>query len=305
MNKKFDLIGIGECLIELYEQAPHAYKQSVAGDVFNTLFYASKLRLRTGFVSSFGSDELTKNILDVMDREGIDRSCTSISQKKTNGLYLISNQESGQPNYSFWRNDSAAKETLRTIDTSKIEKYILSSKYFHFSAIALAILKEREVLVSLLHAIDGKTIITFDTNVRRWLWDDTSRLRDFIIQSSSLIEILFVSSLDDEYIFGKRSPQEAIEAYAMLGYKTVIFRQGENDVLARTRSENLKVPVIKNIKVIDATAAGDAFNAGFIAAQLQGKNLDRSIMDGNLIAASVIGSQGALVDNITLSSTND
>jgi hypothetical protein len=34
MQKKFDLTGIGECLIELYEEAPHIYRQSVAGDVF-------------------------------------------------------------------------------------------------------------------------------------------------------------------------------------------------------------------------------------------------------------------------------
>src|SRR5882757_6507956 len=99
MKKYLDLIGIGECLIEFYETSSHIYKQSVAGDVFNTLFYASRLGLQTGFISNFGSDDLTKYIFKTLDHEGIDRSCTSTSLDKTNGLYLISHDQSNEPKY--------------------------------------------------------------------------------------------------------------------------------------------------------------------------------------------------------------
>jgi 2-dehydro-3-deoxygluconokinase len=311
MNKKFDLVGIGECLIELYGIAPYTYRQSVAGDVFNTLFYASRLGLKTGFISNFGSDDLTKNIIQVMDSEGIDRNCTSVSKEKTNGLYLIFHDEKNEPAYSFWRNDSAARQTLQMIEEKRIEEYILSSKYFHFSAIAFAILYEREILISLLQKVSGKVIITFDTNVRKGLWQDIGILKFFIEHSAQWIDILFVSKSDDENIFGTRTSVEAINSYAELAYKTVIFRQGEEDVLIKSHEGMLRVPVFKDIPIIDTTAAGDAFNAGFIASLLKGDCIENSVRTGNGCAAFVIGRQGALTEDFQirkgrmLTTTND
>ncbi len=301
MQKQFDLIGIGECLIELYEEAPHIYKQSVAGDVFNTLFYTSRLGLKTGFISNFGSDDLTKNILEVMDKEGIDRSCTSQSQNKTNGMYLISTENPGDPKYSFWRSDSAARQTLQMIDAKKLEEYIASSKYFHFSAIALAILYEREILISILKKISGKVIISFDTNFRNGLWGDIFILRSFIESASSFVDILFVSKSDDENIFGVRTADDAIKYYKSLGYKIIIYKQGCEDVIVWGGERHLQVPTFKNISVVDATAAGDAFNAGFISAHLRGEDIERCVTIGNGIAASVLGYKGALVDELRLS----
>lgn len=300
MDKQFDLIGIGECLIELFEEAPHIYRQSLAGDVFNTLFYGSRLGLKTGFISNFGSDDLTKNILEVMDKEGIDRSCTTYSKNKTNGMYLISTNESGDPHYSFWRNDSAARETLQTIDVKKLEDYIASAKYFHFSAIALAILHDRKILISLLKKLHSKTIITFDTNFRKGLWDDIIKLKTFIESVSSFVDILFVSKTDDENIFGVRTAEEAMEHYKELGYKLIIFKQGGDDVIAWDGNAIIGVPTFKNITVVDATAAGDAFNAGFIAAQIRGESIENSIRTGNGCAAFVIGRRGGLAEDFQM-----
>ena len=297
MNKRYDIIGIGECLIEFFEEGSHSYKQSVAGDVFNTLFYASRLGLKTGLISNFGNDDLTKHIWELMDQEGIDRSSITRSETKTNGLYLISTNESGDPHYSFWRNDSAAKETLQTIDPKRIEEYILTSKYFHFSAIALAILNEREILISLLQRIHGKMTITFDTNFRKGLWDDIGILKSFIESAPSFVDILFVSSTDDENIFTKRSADEAIAFYRGLGYRKIIFKQGRKNVLAWDSMQMLEVPVLTGVKVIDATAAGDAFNAGFIAAQLHGESFESSIHSGNLCAAFVITRRGGIAED--------
>ena len=309
MHKQFDLIGIGECLIELFEEATHSYKQSVAGDVFNTLFYASRLGLKTGFISNFGSDDLTKNILEVMDREGIDRSYTTESDKKTNGIYLIATNESGDPHYSFWRSDSAARETLQAIDVKKLEDFILSSKYFHFSAIALAILHERKILISILQKLRGKIKISFDTNFRKGLWDEIDNLKIFIESASSFVDVLFVSRSDDENIYGVRTAEAAMKYYQSLGYKLIIYKQGSDDVYCWNSNTLIQVPTIKDVRVVDATAAGDAFNAGFIAAQIRGENIENSIRNGNGCAAFVIGRRGGLAEDFRMhlskTTTND
>ena len=51
--------------------------------------------------------------------------------------------------------------------------------------------------------------------------------------------------------------------------------------------------------LVDSTAAGDSFNAGFIAARLKGSDLREAVQAGASLSAQVISKFGALVDVAT------
>ncbi len=62
----------------------------------------------------------------------------------------------------------------------------------------------------------------------------------------------------------------------------------------RYRGAVAAIDAISTLQVIDTTAAGDAFDAGYIAARLRGETPERSAVAGHALAATVVGHRGAL-----------
>src|SRR5688572_14378244 len=162
---RFDLVSLGECLVELRREAAGQYSQSYAGDVFNTLFYASRLGLRTGFISQFGADHFTEGLTALCANEHIDTSICKTHSLRPNGIYMI-RTDADQPMYNFWRKGSAATQIFKDIPLETIQEYALSGKHFLFSAIGLAVFDEPDQYFSLLKELKGRVRIHFDINVR-------------------------------------------------------------------------------------------------------------------------------------------
>jgi 2-dehydro-3-deoxygluconokinase len=289
-----EIVGIGECLIEFNQTSPHVYQQALAGDVTNTLFYASRLGRQTGFISTIGDDPFSEDILDFLKKERIDQSLVVRVSGKPNGIYFIQLDNSGEPSFSFRRSDSAARELFDHIDIEKIARYILAAKVFHFSAIPLAILKRRDRLFELLELINGKVVISFDTNVRKSIWTNLSELVDLLPKLSHFVNTIFVTETDDEALFGVRDTNSIFQFYSNLGYQNIILKQGAKGAAFSQDGKIVSIPTPKDVNVLDATGAGDAFNAGFLHGMLQDWNPMRCVSFGNAVAACAIQERGGI-----------
>jgi 2-dehydro-3-deoxygluconokinase len=52
---------------------------------------------------------------------------------------------------------------------------------------------------------------------------------------------------------------------------------------------------VKRVDVVDTTAAGDSFNAGYLAARMRGAAPDEAARAGHALASQVIGYRGAIL----------
>ena len=141
-------------------------------------------------------------------------------------------------------------------------------------------------------------IVAFDPNIRPALWEDTATLRATLTQAASAASLVLPSFDDESMAFGDTTPQATVARYHAAGCPLVVVKNGSEPVVTgdQTGIHTQATPPIDG-PVIDSTAAGDSFNAAFLASWLQGGDLAASVRAGQMLAAKVIKAHGALVAN--------
>jgi 2-dehydro-3-deoxygluconokinase len=293
-------LGLGECMVELAASGqPNMFRQGFAGDVFNTLWYAARclgegwqVRMHT----ALGVDNLSDELATFAAAAGVDCSAAPRLPGAMPGLYMIRLHQ-GERRFLYWRGQSAARQMLA--DPALVERQIAAARLVYLSGITLAILppKDRTRLIDLIRQARGRgQIVAFDPNIRPALWEDTSTLRTVLTQAAGAASLVLPSFDDENMAFGDRMPDDTVARYQAAGCPVVVVKNGSAPVLTgdRTRMHAHVTPPLDG-PVIDSTAAGDSFNAAFLATWLRGGDLAASVHAGQALAAKVIKGHGALV----------
>ena len=100
---------------------------------------------------------------------------------------------------------------------------------------------------------------------------------------------------DERHVFGDISPEASLERLKTYGIQEICVKCGLQPVrlYANTETQILKFNIQNN--AIDTTAAGDSFNAGYLAARLNKKSPLEAAEIGAALAAEVIKHPGALI----------
>jgi 2-dehydro-3-deoxygluconokinase len=290
------VVCIGECMVELAPaDAPGLYALGFAGDTFNAAWYLRR-RLPPGwqvdYLTAVGTDAVSDRFLSFAASAGLGTAHIARRPDRTLGLYLIE-LTGTERSFAYWRGQSAARTLAQ--DTTALDAALNGATLAYLSGITLAILlpEDRATLLRTLarHRAQG-TRIAFDPNLRPRLWPDTPTMRSAIMQAAAVADIVLPSFSDEATHFADPTPQATAARYTAAGATDVIVKDGENPILAGTLTINpTPAPLI-----VDTTAAGDSFNAAFLAARLAGAPLPDAVRAGADLAARVIGGRGALVD---------
>ncbi|MDB5035399.1 MAG: ketodeoxygluconokinase [Chlorobi bacterium] len=291
--RTLDLISLGECLVEFNRREDGSLTQAFAGDAFNALFYAGRLGLSTGFISSVGDDLFTPMIVDGIEREGIDTSHLLRPEGLRNGLYFIQLDAGGEYTFHFWRAGSAATETLLRSDIGGLARYISGAGAFLLTGVGLAVLRGERELDKLLRDVHGRTPIVFDTNYRARLWESPSacaRRFEAILPS---IDILLPTESDLAAIYPGVPVDDLCARFTGMGVSAIAMKQGERGC-SYYRDGALHAVPPEPLTPLDTTGAGDAFNGGFLAAMLRGRDIAECCRVGQRVARHVLGVRGAI-----------
>jgi 2-dehydro-3-deoxygluconokinase len=89
----------------------------------------------------------------------------------------------------------------------------------------------------------------------------------------SCTDIAFLTLDDEDMLWGQKPYEEVIARTHALGVSEVVVKRGADScIVSSAEGELHDVPAVKlpKEKVVDTTAAGDSFSAGYLAVRLTG-----------------------------------
>jgi 2-dehydro-3-deoxygluconokinase len=297
--KDVKILSLGEVMVELSAQQPNLWRSAFAGDTFNTAWYLAALRpgWQVSYGTRLGSDAMSDAAIAAIAAAGLGTQWITRDPQRTIGLYAISLKD-GERSFTYWRGQSAARAFAD--DAVWLKVAIAAADVIYLSGITIAILApEKRALLNEL--LVGKRVV-FDPNIRPRLWESPQAMRDAITDTARRASILLPSFDDEAAAFGDASPEATAQRYAALGVAEVVVKNGEKNPAVLFDGEAVQVPAPVPVKPTDTTGAGDSFNAGYLAARLDGCDIVQSVEAGQALSALVVQHPGALTPRDVLDS---
>lgn len=295
------IFAIGEALLELQKHQNNDIILGVGGDSLNFAVYASRLNQQSDdiyYATQLGNDSLTPIIHDLLNKENINQQAITVDNSKSSGLYAIDNKDNGEKIFSYWRENSPATTMFDGKKGDDLLHILDNGDVFYFTGISVAILQPQslEKFLKFMQQSykNGKKVI-FDTNYRVQLWQSPQQCQNIFAQIFPYCTHLMPSHEDFQDIYNI----DLGDMRAMLSeYKNceIIIKNAEKSIYIYDNSAWQEHRVETLDHMVDSTAAGDSFNAAYMMARLNGKNIRDSVTLGQKLARTVIGHKGAIID---------
>ncbi len=290
------MLSIGEAMVEMAPVGEGLYRRAFAGDTFNTAWHLAQRigpQVTVGFVTRIGQDQLSNAFAAEVIADGMDTNGISRDPQRKMGLYVIE-LDGVERSFHYWRDSSAAR--LLADDPLALGRALQEAGLIHLSGITLAILPPaaRQTLFAVLsRARKDGAVVSFDPNIRPKLWASMQDIRDTVTAMLALTDIALPSFDDEAAHFQDRSPADTIRRMVAAGVREVVVKDGPGVVCYHFDGQSGTLPTPPVAAIRDTTGAGDAFNAGYLAARLIGLAPPQAIASGQLLAAEVLKHPGA------------
>jgi 2-dehydro-3-deoxygluconokinase len=288
------LVVFGEGMIEDRGDGAVAW----GGDVINTAVYLARQGAEPELMTAMGVDAESAAVIAAWAAEGIGVGHVLRDPARTVGRYRIILDDDGQRSFAYDRARSAARGFFDHSEATRTFAWAARADILYLTGITLSLFGRdgRERIGALARRVRARGgQVVFDTNYRPAGWASADAAWGAMMALAPAISLALPSLEDQAALTGAATAEAAAEAWRALGADEVAVKLGADGAYAASANASELVPAATPARIVDTTAAGDAFNAAYIAARLiEGASMRAAAERGGALAAEVIGWQGAV-----------
>ena len=299
-----DLVVIGDCnpdVLVMGDDVTPAFGQqeklvaaitlTIGGAAAITAVAAARLGLRVALVAAIGDDAAGDFMLGRLAAASVDTAAVAVRPALATGMTVALSR--GSDRAILTATGAMATLTARDVpaDLLRQARHVHVSSYF---------LLERSLgpgLPALLRTARGDgTTTSLDTN-----WDPAQRWGDDRLRAAlELSDVLLPNEAEALHLSGEATVAAAAAALAGLGPRVAV-KLGARGALCADGERSYRIELAARLEhpVVDATGAGDCFNAGLIAGLLRGMELPAATALGCAVGTAstrAVGGTGAVID---------
>ncbi len=248
-------------------------EKTTGGSAANTILAIARLGGRPGFIGRVGTDDNGRFFSDSFRNNGV-QTYLNMGEEPT-GVASTFISPDGQRTFATYLGAAAglAAEDLNAdwfagYDYFYVEGYLVQNHALIDRTYDMAHAAGLSVCLDMA----SYNIVEGDYDFFDHLVDKT----DFIFANA-----------DEARVFTGKGPHEAVRELASRCHVAVV-KNGGKGALACSGGTVVEVPAMEVERVVDTTAAGDYFSAGFLQALAQGGSLLRCVQAGTLLAGHII-----------------
>jgi len=298
-SKKYDATIVGLVVLDVLgrpiEKIPEGgnleyieeLRLTVAGTAGGTVIDCAKLGLSTLGVGAVGDDEKADFVISTLEKFGVDTSGFERLKGIPTSSTILNIRPNGERPALHLR---GACDHFLPPPKDKIN--IFDCNVFHLGGTGLLKKLDGPVSVQLLKDAKEKGCIT--------TWDLIGATEQTINIVKPLLPYIdyFMPSIEEASLMsGLNDPKDVGKFYLDYGAKNCVFTMGGEGSLFINNSELIKTPAF-DVKVVDTTGCGDAFDAGMIVAIVKGFDIEKSLKFATItsgLVATGLGSDAGII----------
>ncbi|MCY4436072.1 MAG: sugar kinase [Chloroflexi bacterium] len=284
------ILSMGEALAEFVQIGEHAplteegaYRGPFASGA--PLIFATAVA-RLGGLSSFlgtvGDDAFGEAIMDFLAKEDVGRDCMAATKTLPTAVSFVVNHPDGTRSFFFHMRNGAAglPPPLPSSD------FLKQVAWVHINGSCLAMndawWKYCILVARLVRESGGR--VSLDPNIRAELADPVE-IRALVGPIVDVASIVFPSGEEARLITGASSTEAACATLRKAPHnEAVVLKQGAAGCSVFSNGNTFSVPSFP-VEEVDATGAGDTFDAAFLWALQQGAPLELAALWANAAGA--------------------
>jgi len=248
---------------------------------------AAKLGLRVGICGVVGDDLFGAYLRDELGRRGVDVRGLITDPERPTGLTVVLSRPDD-------RGMLTAPGAIGALSADAVDPALLASaRHVHVSSYFLqeALRPDLPALFGRVHEAGGTTSI--DPN-----WDPSDAWDGALLDALSETDIFLPNAIEATRIARTSDLDAAVRTLASHA-GLVVVKDGRRGAIAGGSGAMVRSPGIAT-EVVDTTGAGDAFDAGFLAAWLGEASLERALAIANVCGALSTRVAGGVDGQVTM-----